>query len=144
MTKIRFPAVAGQFYPGDSGKLMKAVDAYIGGIRVGAENPPKAVVAPHAGYVYSGPIAGSAYKHLSAADGKVRRVILLGPAHWAPTRGLAASSASAFATPLGDVPVDQDAVLEIESLEQVEIYDQAHTREHSLEVQLPFLQRIFS
>jgi len=105
---------------------------------------PKAIIAPHAGYVYSGPVAGSAYARLAACGPAVRRVILLGPAHWVPVRGLAASGAGAFATPLGVVPLDEEAQEEVLVLDQVRVVDEAHVREHSLEVQLPFLQVIFN
>jgi AmmeMemoRadiSam system protein B len=144
MTKIRYPAVAGQFYPGDARRLKDAVDKYLSDSRGESKKPPKAIVAPHAGYIYSGPIAGTAFKYLSNANGNVRRVVLIGPAHWAATRGLAASGVQAFATPLGNVPVDRQSIQAIEPLEQIEVYERAHSREHCLEVQLPFLQRIFS
>jgi AmmeMemoRadiSam system protein B len=144
MTKIRFPAVAGQFYPGEARRLEAAVDRYLSDSSVEFERPPKAIVAPHAGYIYSGPIAGTAFKYLSIANGNVKKVVLIGPAHTTATRGLAASGVQAFATPLGDVPVDRHSIEAIEPLGQIEVYERAHTREHCLEVQLPFLQRIFS
>lgn len=147
MSAIRRPAVAGQFYPGESGRLRRQVSGYLNAVGDVAGPPPKAVIAPHAGYIYSGPIAGTAYAHLARANGDVRRdvrrVILLGPAHWASVRGLAASSAEAFATPLGTVPIERPAQERILALEQVQVADQAHEREHCLEVQLPFLQVIF-
>jgi AmmeMemoRadiSam system protein B len=144
MSAIRRPAVAGQFYPGESGRLRRQVSDYLDAAGDVTGQPPKAVIAPHAGYIYSGPIAGTAYAHLARANGDVRRVILLGPAHWASVPGLAASSAEAFATPLGTVPIEQPAQERILALGQVQIADQAHEREHCLEVQLPFLQVIFS
>lgn len=144
MSRIRYPAVAGQFYPGDANRLRKAVADYLVENTVEVDRAPKAIIAPHAGYIYSAPIAATAYNYLAAANGKVRRVILIGPAHWAPTRGLAASDAEIFATPLGPVPVDRQAVQAIESLEQVVLSERAHSKEHCLEVQLPFLQAIFS
>jgi AmmeMemoRadiSam system protein B len=101
---------------------------------------PKAIIAPHAGYVYSGPIAGTAYARLAVDRAQIRRVVLLGPSHRVPFRGLAASSASAFETPLGLVPVDAGAVEIATSLPHVAVLDRAHDREHSLEVHLPFLQ----
>lgn len=143
MDKIRQPAVAGQFYPGDAQRLQQSVNRYLEEVPKISGPVPKAVIAPHAGYVYSGPIAGTAYAHLSQADGDVRRVILLGPAHWVPVQGLGASSAQAFATPLGTVPLDDEAFEEISSLPQVQVRDDAHVREHGLEVQLPFMQTIF-
>ncbi len=101
---------------------------------------PKAVIAPHAGYVYSGPIAASAHARFASARLMIKRIVLVGPSHYEPIRGLAASSAEAFATPLGPVRVDTDAVQRLGTLRQVNVCDEAHAREHSLEVHLPFLQ----
>jgi AmmeMemoRadiSam system protein B len=101
---------------------------------------PKAVIAPHAGYVYSGPIAASAYTRLEAHADLISRVVLLGPAHRYPVRGLAASSAMGFLTPLGLVPLDQEGTRPALELSQVQMVDEAHEGEHSLEVHLPFLQ----
>lgn len=142
MVMKREAAVAGTFYPSDPGELAAMVDGYMARAQ-GNGGLPKAIIAPHAGYIYSGPIAASAYSRL--ADGKemVRRVILLGPAHRVSLRGLAASSAQAFATPLGDVPVDQEALASVLDLPQMRVWDEAHAFEHSLEVHLPFLQRLF-
>ena len=132
----RPPAVAGLFYPGDPQTLRAGLAQLL------AENPaagpaPKALIAPHAGYIYSGPVAARAYNLLS--DG-VRRVVLLGPAHRVPLRGLALPTVSAFHTPLGDVPLDLDAMRSLDALPQVLRSDEAHRQEHSLEVHLPFLQ----
>jgi AmmeMemoRadiSam system protein B len=99
---------------------------------------PKAIIAPHAGYRFSGPIAASAYAQLQSAN--FQRVLLLGPAHTVRLQGIAASSAKAFATPLGDVPVDTAVGQRGLTLPQVQIRDEAHLREHGLEVHLPFLQ----
>jgi len=143
----REPAVAGTFYPRDARELAAAVDDYMATARVAlgaSQRPPKAIIAPHAGYVYSGPIAGSAWAGLRPQADTIRRVVLLGPAHRVAVRGLAASSADVFATPLGDVPVDRAAVQELLDLPQVFTNDDAHDQEHSLEVQLPFLQRVLS
>lgn len=144
MTSIREPAVAGQFYPGDAKRLKATVRRYIGEVPEVDSPRPKAIIAPHAGYIYSGPIAATAYAYLAQANGDVSRVVLLGPAHWVPIHGLAASQAEGFATPLGAVPIDLEAREAILSLDQVEIRDDAHAREHCLEVQLPFLQTIFA
>lgn len=143
MINVRPPAVSGQFYPGDAKRLQQSVNRYLEEAPEISAPIPKAVIAPHAGYVYSGSIAGTAYAHLAQTDGDVRRVILLGPAHWVPMLGLGATSARAFATPLGTVPLDAGAMEEISSLPQVEVRDDAHVREHCLEVQLPFMQTIF-
>lgn len=101
---------------------------------------PKALIVPHAGYRFSGPIAASAYRHLVSRRKEITRVVLLGPSHRVALSGLGASSAEAFETPLGRVPVDRDATKLSLSLSQVSIDDEAHAEEHSLEVQLPFLQ----
>ncbi len=142
---IRPPAVAGSFYPGRRDQLAGAVDGYLrdAALRVPDDSgAPKAIVAPHAGYVYSGPVAASAYARLGPARDVVRRVVLLGPSHRVPVRGLATTSADAFQTPLGEVPIDGDARDLALSLPQVTLSDEAHAYEHSLEVQLPFLQRV--
>jgi len=144
MGSIRQPAVAGQFYPGDARQLRQTVEKYIAEPGVKEAVAPKAIIAPHAGYIYSGPIAGTAYASLAQAIGAVRRVVLLGPAHWASVAGLAASSAAAFATPLGLVHLDKRAQEKIGTLPQVIVNDEAHKREHGLEVHLPFLQVVFS
>ena len=141
MASVRPPAVAGTFYPGEKRELDAAVESYLAAARV--EGPPsKALIAPHAGYVYSGAIAASAYARLAAARDTIERVVLLGPAHRVPFRGIAATGAAAFATPLGPVPIDVDAVRRALELRQVILFDEAHRLEHSLEVQLPFFQRL--
>jgi hypothetical protein len=140
---IRPAAVAGMFYPAHAETLREAVGALLADAR--APQPPrepKALIAPHAGYVYSGPIAASAYATLDAARGRVRRVVLLGPAHRVAVRGLALPGADRFATPLGDVEVDAAAVAALRDLPQVTESPAAHALEHSLEVQLPFLQTV--
>ncbi len=142
MVTIREAAVAGTFYPADAGELAEMVDQLMAGAESNGSTP-KAIIAPHAGYIYSGPIAATAYTHLAGGKETVRRVVLLGPAHRVALRGLAASSVQAFATPLGDVPVDQEAVAKALALPQVELWDEAHAFEHSLEVHLPFLQRLY-
>ena len=133
------------FYPGDPRALAAEVDELLDGV----ESPagprlgfPKAIVVPHAGYIYSGPVAARAYDELAPARGIVRRVVLLGPVHRVPVRGLAVPSAGAFATPLGTVRVDKEAIGAVRALPQVVTSDPAHALEHSLEVQLPFLQKV--
>src|SRR5262245_34199590 len=143
MASIRPAAVAGMFYPGEPRALAAEVARFLGGAD---ELPaprlafPKALVVPHAGYIYSGAIAARAYQELAAARGIVRRVVLLGPAHRMPVRGLAVPGADAFETPLGSVAVDRAALGSLGDLPQVVRSDPAHALEHSLEVQLPFLQ----
>src|SRR2546427_12738802 len=144
MASVRPAAVAGTFYPGDSRALITELDDLLGGVehlapRLGF---PKALIVPHAGYVYSGPVAARAYDEVAAARGVVRRVVVLGPVHRVPGRGLALPGAQIFETPLGRIPIDQKAIQEVSSLPQVVTSDPAHALEHSLEVQLPFLQKI--
>jgi len=103
---------------------------------------PKAIIAPHAGYVYSGPVAASAYAQLAPAADRIRRVVILAPAHRVPFRGIATSSADWFRTPLGDIPVDRQAVEVALQFPQVREFDGAFEGEHALEVHLPFLQRV--
>ncbi len=141
MSVSRHPAVAGLFYPGDPHELKLMVDAYLAEASA-QETPPKALIVPHAGYIYSGPIAASAYATLAQAHATITRVVLLGPAHRVPVRGLAASSAPRFDTPLGPIELDRDAIDLALTLPQVRLMDQAHDPEHSLEVQLPFLQEV--
>jgi AmmeMemoRadiSam system protein B len=137
----RRPAVAGLFYPDDPEQLRARVETLLAGVRSDpTAATPKAVIAPHAGYVYSGPVAASAYALLRPLRGAVRRVVLIGPSHRVPLRGLAAPAAGGFATPLGEVVLDTDALALALALPQVRVGDAAHAREHSLEVQLPFLQ----
>jgi AmmeMemoRadiSam system protein B len=141
--RVRAPAVAGFFYPENPEALAATVDACLAGAprpRPG-EAAPKAFVVPHAGYAYSGPVAASAYARLAPHAGGIRRVVLLGPAHRVFVRGLAAPRADAFSTPLGVVPIDRAALEAVGALPQVEVSDAPHAGEHSLEVQLPFLQR---
>jgi AmmeMemoRadiSam system protein B len=141
-TAVRPAAVAGMFYPGESPALAAAVHGYLADGKGAAGRLPKALIVPHAGYVYSGPIAASAYRRIAAARESIRRVVLLGPVHRVPIRGLALPAARAFATPLGRVSVDPSAVAEARELPQVQVSEAAHALEHSLEVQIPFLQSV--
>jgi MEMO1 family protein len=138
---IRPPAVAGMFYPGSARSLAAEVDRMLAGAATTAAAAPKAIIVPHAGYIYSGPIAASAYALLAPLRGRIRHVILLGPAHRLAFRGFALPSVTAFRTPLGDVPVDQEAAAQARGVPGVQVLDAAHDGEHSLEVHLPFLQR---
>ncbi|MFT3850457.1 MAG: AmmeMemoRadiSam system protein B [Propionivibrio sp.] len=135
-------AVAGMFYP-ESARLLAGTVA--GMLEQAAASPPlhpKAIIAPHAGYIYSGPIAASVYAPLAALHGIVRRVVLLGPTHRVAIKGLAIPTCATFTTPLGDVTVDHESVTRIADLPQIVASDEAHAQEHSLEVQLPFLQTV--
>jgi AmmeMemoRadiSam system protein B len=143
MGAVRPPAVAGSFYPADAGRLRAAVEGYLAaadGARAAAT--PKAVIAPHAGYVYSGPVAGHAFAALGHNAPRIRRAVVVGPAHFVPFRGIAAPGAAAFCTPLGEVPLDQDAIDALRDLPQVKLADAPHEPEHALEVELPFLQAV--
>lgn len=138
---VRRPAVAGMFYPARPEELRRLITDWLHEAK--KEGPvPKALIAPHAGYIYSGPIAASAYATLAPARSRIRRVVVAGPSHRVAFRGLALSGAQSFATPLGLVPVDSEAAAQLRDLPQVHVLDQAHALEHSLEVQLPFLQMI--
>jgi AmmeMemoRadiSam system protein B len=141
MTVVREPAVAGQFYPEDPGELRALVDGLLGEADCRDENAPKALIAPHAGYVYSGAVAASAYACLSPHRDVYSRVVLLGPCHRVPVAGMAISGADAFRTPLGDVPVDRETVAALEA-KGIRVFEPSHQYEHSLEVHLPFLQAV--
>lgn len=140
-SRIRPPAVAGRFYPENPLELSQLLDALLASVPPSATGPtPKALIAPHAGYPYSGPIAASAYARLAPAREIIRRIVLLGPAHFVPFEGIAFPADDAFATPLGVVPVDRDACAKLRSIPRVLEFEDAHQYEHSLEVHLPFLQ----
>ena len=144
MSAVRPAAVAGTFYPQASAALAAQVRAYLERVHPvpQSEPRPKALIVPHAGYVYSGPIAAAAYARLAVGCEDIRRVVLLGPAHRVALCGLALPSAESFATPLGEVELDRAAVSSALELSQVSESDRAHALEHSLEVQLPFLQTL--
>jgi len=149
-------AVAGLFYPDDRAALRAELRAYLAAARpVPADAaPPKLIVVPHAGTVYSGPIAAQAYAWLARWPGRWKRVVMLAPAHRVFVRGLAVPSTAWFDTPLGAIPLDADALQEIDRAAgsdasaparrslPVAIDDRVHEREHAIEVQLPFLQEV--
>jgi MEMO1 family protein len=142
---VRPAAVAGRFYPGNPAELRRTIEGLLREAKPAAGPAPKAIIAPHAGYIFSGPIAASAYARLAPARETTRKVVLLGPSHFAAFRGLAATTAAAFSTPLGAVPVDTAVIRDVCSrLPQVSVRDEAHVREHALEVQLPFLQVVLA
>lgn len=146
MTIIRKPAVAGMFYPADGEKLRQEVLSYLDAAKVARDTDwdglPKAIVVPHAGYIYSGPVAGSAYAQLAPRADDISRVLLLGPSHRIPFTGLAFSRTEAFLTPLGPISVDREAFKAVCDLPQVRHYETPFEGEHCLEVQLPFLQLV--
>ena len=138
MPAVRPAAVAGYFYPGDPHELARMLESLLAQAPP-ASTEPKALIAPHAGYIYSGPVAATAYCQITDQRDRIERVVLLGPSHHVPFRGLALSSAGYYATPLGDVPIDSDACERLLRLPQVGVLDDAHAREHSLEVHVLFL-----
>ncbi|TXF11300.1 AmmeMemoRadiSam system protein B [Pelomicrobium methylotrophicum] len=147
MTQVRPAAVAGVFYPGDAQTLALTVTTLLQEAdRPGSANSvallPKAVIVPHAGYVYSGPVAATAYARLRAGRDRMKRVVLVGPCHRVPVRGIALPGVERFATPLGTVAVDQEAAALLRRYPQIVVSPEAHAWEHSLEVQLPFLQMV--
>lgn len=158
MNQIRPPAVAGAFYESNKNTLANDVRGLLENARREAEPYkndeagalPKAIIVPHAGYIYSGPTAAAAYIRLTvdADSGKpgdtIKRVVLLGPVHRVPVRGLALPDVDAFETPLGNIGLDQTAIAAIENLPQIVVSPAAHAFEHSLEVQLPFLQSVLN
>jgi len=135
---VRPPAVAGTFYPGSPGELRSTVDRLLGDVTAPAGPCPKALIVPHAGYIYSGPIAASAFARIAPYADRIQKIVLVGPAHRVFVDGLAAPAATRLATPLGESVIDVEAVRRIGLATNAA----AHAREHSLEVQLPFLQRV--
>lgn len=142
---IRPPAVAGMFYPANPETLRSQVTALLNEDTYTGQQAPKAIIVPHAGYIYSGSIAASAYRSIGPADHSIKKVILLGPAHRVPLRGLAAPSVDRFQTPLGDIQLHSGDIYDlVENFSQIKLSDLVHEEEHSLEVQLPFLQIMLS
>ena len=140
---IRSPAVAGSFYPDNASDLASMVQDYLDDCDTPKpDKKPVALIVPHAGYIYCGAIAASAYSLLIPFKEQISRVILLGPSHRVPLVGIATSSANAFQTPLGTIPLDKETILQLNRLPFVQCNNEAHYYEHSLEVQLPFLQKI--
>jgi AmmeMemoRadiSam system protein B len=140
--RIRPAAVAGNFYPADPARLDAEVARLLAQVSPSGGAAPKALIAPHAGYVYSGAVAASAFAQLYEHGHGIARVVVIGPAHYVPVRGIALPTAEAFATPLGRVPVDRDALAVLADLPCVSTMDAAHAPEHAIEVELPFLQRM--
>ena len=139
---VRPSAVAGAFYPADAERLSTDVDRLLAQVAPqSATEVPKALIVPHAGYVYSGIVAAHAYAQLRRQRETPRRIVLFGPAHFVPLRSLALPKAVAFQTPLGTVQVESEMAADLEAVPGVTRHSAAHAREHSLEVQLPFLQR---
>jgi AmmeMemoRadiSam system protein B/AmmeMemoRadiSam system protein A len=146
MNTIRQAAVAGSFYPANGDDLERSVDALLAANQSTLSNNreaiPKVIIAPHAGHIYSGQIAASAYSRLRHAQPPITRVVLLGPSHRLGFKGIAATSVTAYQTPLGNIPIDSSSIQEILMLPGTGFLDEAHKLEHSIEVHLPFLQRV--
>ncbi len=145
MTALRPTAVAGMFYPADFAEANRQLTAFLDEAKARPGDPrskPKALIAPHAGWVYSGAVAASAYVRLLPLKGLIRRVVLLGPSHRVAFRGLALSGADEWASPLGAIALDRDGAEALKSLPGIGVLDQAHAQEHSLEVHVPFLQAV--
>lgn len=143
----RHPAVADSFYPGDARELRDMINQFLENVADSGDpnlNPPKAIIVPHAGYIYSGAIAATGYARLANIKDQIKRVILLGPSHRVALSGFAVSSAKLFATPLGDISIDTDMITSLldGNISGLEVNDRAHEKEHSLEVHLPFLQTV--
>jgi AmmeMemoRadiSam system protein B len=132
--------VAGLFYAQDPDRLRAEVSELIPGVPVSAAGAPKALIVPHAGYVYSGRVAAAGFATLRASAETIARIVVIGPAHYVHVRGIAAPTVDAFATPLGRVAVDRDALAALGDLASVVQTDAPHAPEHALEVELPFLQ----
>ncbi len=140
---IRPPAVAGSFYPQNTSQLNELLEGFLTNTNVDIE-PPKAIIAPHAGYIYSGQVAANIYKNIAKSKDQITRVVLLGPAHRVYVEGIALPSNTHFATPLGNVPIDTGVVEELKHHSYVQFSDAAHEQEHSLEVHVPFLQKVLN
>ena len=140
-TSIRPAAVAGSFYPGNPAELSVMIGQMLDSASTSGA-VPKIMIAPHAGYIYSGPVAASVYRLLQPAHDKIKRVVLLGPSHHVPFQGIATSSAGYFTTPLGNIKIDTQANQQLLDIPGVIESDLAHQYEHSLEVHIPFLQTV--
>lgn len=141
MNHIREPAVAGTFYPARGRELHDMLDALMAAA-ADEKTPPKAMILPHAGYIYSGPVAATGYARLRSVARSVHRVIVMGPSHRVAFHGLAVPDDSIFRTPLGDIPLDTETIQVLRSLPQVRVDNEVHRLEHSIEVHLPFLQDV--
>ena len=141
---VRKAAVAGQFYESDTASLQQQVSELMSGVSSVSSSVPEVLIVPHAGYIYSGSTAAQAYRCLESRRDEIRRVVLFGPAHRVYLEGMAVPSVDLFTTPLGDVPLDREAINRIIAMPGVSVSDQAHQDEHCLEVQLPFLQTVLA
>jgi len=143
-TYTREPAVAGAFYPADRNSLKDQLEQLLTDTDTTADTCPRAIIAPHAGYIYSGPVAAPAYHTLLKFRDQIKRVVLLGPSHRVAINGLALTGADFFSTPLGVIPIDKAANKMLAHHHDIDFIEQAHLYEHSLEVHLPFLQTVLN
>ena len=141
-SSVRAPQVSGVFYPAGDNELADMVERCLARGRHSPVPDPKIIVAPHAGYVFSGEVAATVFKPVAAHRSRIRRVVVIAPAHRVGFKGLATTSADAWATPLGTVPVDWEALRSLMTLPGFRVFDDAFQQEHSLEVHVPFLQRV--
>jgi AmmeMemoRadiSam system protein B len=141
-TKTRLPVAAGRFYPSEPDALRSLMNQLLASAEPVSGLAPKALIVPHAGFIYSGTVAAAGYVSFIPGRHAIKRIVLIGPSHFVPVPGLAVSAAESFMTPLGPVPVDREAVNHLKALQRVEELEDAHSQEHSLEVQLPFLQTV--
>jgi len=144
MALIRPPAVAGQFYPANERDLSSAIEKLIDEAPYNFQGTPKALIIPHAGLIYSGPVAATAYRYIRDSHRNINRIILLGPCHRVGVKGLALSNANFFQTPLGNIEIDKKSISKIKHMPEVHFFDETHALEHSLEIHLPFLQKILN
>jgi AmmeMemoRadiSam system protein B len=142
--KTRPPAVAGTFYPASPDRLQTDVLDLLAGVAPTPRLTPKALIAPHAGYIYSGGVGAAAFATLRGSAETIKRVVLIGPAHYVPVPGIAVPTFSSFETPLGRVLVDRQALSTLAGIEFVVTADGPHVPEHCLEVELPFLQSVLA
>jgi len=145
VTATRSPAVAGTFYPADPAALRQQIAGFLAeadNAPPAGQAPPKAIIGPHAGYIYSGAVAARAYARLAAAHGTITRVVLIGPSHYVAFQGLAVDTADAWTTPAGTVSLDTEAIAALRQLPMVGELEAAFTREHALEVHVPFLHQV--
>ncbi|MDP2698471.1 AmmeMemoRadiSam system protein B [Thalassospira sp.] len=143
----RPPAIAGTFYPADADELARQINGLLAQARVapsppGKDSPPKAIIVPHAGLMFSGAIAADGFATVAGLCDRVKRIVIIGPAHRMAFQGMAVATADTFATPLGPLAVDMDAIQTALTLPSVQILDAAHRDEHGLEIELPFIQRL--
>jgi AmmeMemoRadiSam system protein B len=141
--RARAPAVAGSFYPGSAQTLGRTIVELVRGAAAQPRAQQRGVIAPHAGYAYSGPVAAQAFASVQSLRGRIGRAIVVGPAHFVPFVGIAAPSHAAFTTPLGEMPIDAAAIDALSAAALVVVDDAPHAPEHAIEVELPFLQSIF-